>query len=294
MKLVLPAEISLLAAVRDLVPGASNRTLRQLLQHGRVRVNGTAWKIASQRLLPGDVVEIVAHGDPRPTLSGLQIVYEDTDILLVEKPAGLLTVATAHEQEKTSYAYLRQYLKECNPKQKLFIVHRLDKFVSGVLVFAKSEPVQEKLQTLFSRHDIRRKYWAIVQGNAKQDHGTIRSYLAENRARRMHSIEDGSEGKLAVTHYHVLRRFPQLTSLEVMLETGRKNQIRVHLSEMGHPIVGDRAYGSTINPLGRMGLHAYLLGFNHPVTGAAIEHKTKIPAEFARYLPHRFSSSGEK
>ncbi len=277
-----------------MVPGASHRTLRQLLQHGRVRVNGAASKIAAQRVVPGDVVEIVAQGDPSPTVSGLQIVFEDKDILLVEKPAGLLTVATAHEQEKTAYAYLRQYLKKCNPKQKLFIVHRLDKFVSGVLVFAKSEPVQAKLQTLFSRHNIRRKYWAIVEGRVEKDHGTIRSYLAENRARRMHSIQDGSDGKLAVTHYRVLRRFPQLTALEVTLETGRKNQIRVHLSEMGHPIVGDRAYGSTVNPMGRLGLHAFLLGFSHPVSGTAIEHKTRIPPEFARYLPRGPSSKAAK
>ncbi len=294
MKLVLPTESTLLAAVRQLVPGASNRTLRLMLQHGRVRVNGTATKVAAQQVIPGDVVEIVAQGDPRPTPSGLRIVLEDKDILLVEKPAGLLTVATAHEQEKTAYAYLRQYLKESNPRQKLFIVHRLDKFVSGVLVFAKSELVQAKLQTLFSGHNIRRKYWAIVQGSIAQNHGTIRSRLAENRAGRMHSTQDESEGKPAVTHYRVLRRFSQLTALEVTLETGRKNQIRVHLAEMGHPIVGDRAYGSTVNSMGRLGLHAFLLGFNHPVSGASIEHTTEIPPEFVRYLPRGTSGKAAK
>lgn len=257
-----------------------------MLQHGHVRVNGTAAKVAARRLVPGDVVEIVNQGDPRSAAPGLRIVYEDNDILLVEKPVGLLTVATAHEQEKTVYAYLRQYLKECRPrKQRLFIVHRLDKFVSGVLVFAKSEPVQARLQTLFSGHNIRRKYWAIVQGRVGKDRGTIRSYLAENQAGRMHSIQNGSGGKLAVTHYRVLRRFPQLTALEVTLETGRKNQIRVHLAEMGNPVAGDRAYGSTVNPMRRLGLHAFLLGFTHPTTGAAIEHKTSVPPEFARYLP---------
>ncbi|MBZ5497595.1 MAG: RluA family pseudouridine synthase [Acidobacteriia bacterium] len=285
MKLVLPTERSLLEAVRVLVPGASNRTLRQLLQHGRVRLNGETSKIAARRVAPGDRIEIVAQGSSPPPVHGLKIVYEDKDILLVEKPPGLLTVATPHEQEKTAYAYLRQYVKERDARQKLFIVHRLDKFASGVLVFAKSEPVQTKLQSLFSSHNIQRKYWAVVEGHVSQNHGTIRSHLAENRARRMHSTEDESAGKEAVTHYRVLRRFPRLTTLEVTLETGRKNQIRVHLAEMGHPIVGDRAYGSTSNPMGRLGLHAFLLGFRHPALGIPIRHETKAPPEFARYLP---------
>jgi 23S rRNA pseudouridine1911/1915/1917 synthase len=285
VRLVLAADSSLLEALRLVVPGASNRTLRLWLQHGQVRLNGETSKIADHRLNPGDVVEIVAQGDARLPVHGLKIVFEDKDILLVEKPVGLLTVATRHEQERTAYAYLRQYLKECNPKQKLFVVHRLDKFASGVLVFAKSEAVQGRLQALFSSHNIKRKYWAIVEGRVKQDRGTIRSHLAENRAKRMQSIEDATVGKEAITHYRVLRRFPQLTALEVTLETGRKNQIRVHMSESGHPIVGDRAYGSKMNPMGRLGLHAFLLGFQHPTQGTSVLHKTAPPSEFVRYLP---------
>jgi 23S rRNA pseudouridine1911/1915/1917 synthase len=284
VRLVLPAESSLLDAVRVLVPGASNRTLRQMLQRGQVHLNGKTVKIAGLRAEAGAVVEITAHGESRPLVHGLKIVYEDKDILLAEKPPGLLTVATAHERERTAYAYLRRHVKEQSPKQKLFIVHRLDKFASGVLVFAKSEPVQERLQGLFSSHDIQRRYWAIVEGRVRQDRGTVRSYLAENRAQRMHSVVDGSAGKKAVTHYRVLRRFPQVTSLEVTLETGRKNQIRAHLAELGHPIVGDQAYGSKLNPLGRLGLHAFLLGFRHPTLGTPILHKTGVPSGFGRYL----------
>jgi 23S rRNA pseudouridine1911/1915/1917 synthase len=285
VKIALPTEGTILEAVRILVPGASNRTLRQILEHGRVRLNGEIEKIASKRISPGDRVEVVAHGSASArNLHGLKIVFEDRDLLLVEKPVGLLTVATAHEHEKTAYQYLRQYVKDQDSRQKLFIVHRLDKFASGVLVFAKSEPVQGKLQNLFSRHDIERKYWAVVEGNVARAHGTIRNRLAENRAQRMHSTEDESEGKEAVTHYRVLRRFPQFTTLEITLETGRKNQIRVHLSEMGHPIVGDRAYGSKLNPMGRLGLHAFMLGFKHPTQGTPVRHQTAVPPEFARYL----------
>jgi 23S rRNA pseudouridine1911/1915/1917 synthase len=285
VKFVLPNESSLLEAVRLLVPGAPNRTLRQLLQHGCVRVNGETRKIAAQRVVPGDRVEIVTRGNSRLRVRGLRIVFEDKDILLIEKPVGLLTVATPHEQERTAYAYLRQYVKESNPGQRLFIVHRLDKFASGVLVFAKSETVQSKLQALFASHNIQRKYWAIVEGRVHRERGSVRSRLAENRARRMHSVEDEEGGKIVVTHFRVLRRFPQLTALEVILETGRKNQIRVHMAESGHPIVGDRAYGSTINPLGRLGLHAFLLGFQHPILGTPILQRTDPPPEFVRYLP---------
>jgi RluA family pseudouridine synthase len=284
VKLVLPIEGKILDAVRTLVPGASNRTLRQMFEYGRVRLNGQIEKIPSRRVAAGDVLEISAHGSARSDLHGLKIVYEDRDLLLVEKPSGLLTVATEHEHEKTAYAFLREYLKQQDTRQKLFIVHRLDKFASGVLVFAKSELVQSSLQNLFSRHDVERKYWAIVEGRVEKESGTLCSRLAENRARRMHSIEDDSKGKQAVTHFRVLRRFPQLTALEMTLETGRKNQIRVHLSEMGHPIVGDRAYGSKIDPMGRLGLHAFLLGFKHPTLGTRIQHQTEIPPEFARYL----------
>jgi len=285
VKLVLPAESTLLGAVRLLIPGASNRTLRQMLERGRISLNGKIHKVAAHRVFPGDRLEVLVRGESRAGLHGLKIVFEDNDLLLVEKPSGLLTVATMHERDRTAYAFLREHLKERDPRLKLFVVHRLDKFASGVLVFAKSEPVQSRLQELFSRHEIERRYWAIVEGRVARDQGTIRSRLAENPAQRMHSTKDAAKGKEAVTHYRVLRRFPQLTALEIRLETGRKNQIRVHLSEMGHPIAGDRAYGGTSDPMGRLGLHAFLLAFRHPGSAAPVRHQTGIPPEFARYLP---------
>jgi RluA family pseudouridine synthase len=255
-----------------------------MLSQGRVRVNGETCAVATHTVKAGDVLEIGARTAPVRLPSGLDILFEDGDILIVHKPAGLLTVATADEREQTAYFYLRQYLQSHNRRQRLFIVHRLDKFASGVLVFAKSAAVQSALQAIFSRHEITRKYWAIVEGKVAKDRGTIRSRLAENKAMRMHSTTDESWGKTAVTHFRVLRRSNKLSTLEVMLETGRKNQIRVHLSEMGHPIVGDRAYGSSQNPLGRLGLHAFQLGFNHPVTGEALLFQTEPPPEFRKYL----------
>lgn len=255
-----------------------------MLSQGRVCLNGEPCRIAAQKVHPGDSLEIGARRTPTRLPAGLEILYEDDDILVVQKPVGILTVATKDEREKTVYALLRGYVKDRHSRQKLFIVHRLDKFASGVLVFAKSENVQSILQGVFSRHEIQRQYWAIVEGRVEKTQGTIRSYLAQDKSLRMHSTSDRGRGKLAVTHFRVLRRFPKLSVLEVTLETGRKNQIRAHLSEMGHPIVGDRAYGSSQDPLGRLGLHAFKLGFSHPVKRAPLLFQTDPPQEFRRYL----------
>jgi 23S rRNA pseudouridine1911/1915/1917 synthase len=255
-----------------------------MLSQGRVTINGETCMVAAHQVRAGDAIEIGARRATAKAEGGLDIVYEDRDILIVHKPAGLLTVATDDEKERTAYAYLRRYIKAHNPRQKLFIVHRLDKLASGVLVFAKSGKVQSLLQDIFSRHDIDRKYWAIVEGVVSRNQGTIRSRLAEDRSMRMRSTRDDDKGKPAVTHFRVLKRLRDLTVLEVTLETGRKNQIRVHLSEMGHPITGDRAYGSTKNPLGRLGLHAFQLGFTHPLRGTPLLFQTEPPPEFRPYL----------
>jgi 23S rRNA pseudouridine1911/1915/1917 synthase len=259
--------------------------LRQMLELGRVSVNGVPCPFANHPVRSGDVLEIGPRRAPAKLQHGVEILHEDADILVIRKPAGLLTVATLDERERTAYSYLKNHLKEHNPKQKIYIVHRLDKFASGILVFARSEKVQSILQGVFSKHEIQRKYWAIVEGSVAQNQGTIRSYLAQDRSLRMHSTDDKRKGKSAVTHYRVLRRSRDITALEVTLETGRKNQIRAHLSEMGHPIVGDRAYGSTQNVLGRLGLHAFYLGFKHPAHGKPLVFQTGPPPEFIRYLP---------
>ena len=235
--------------------------------------------------LRGDLIEIGPRR-PRSTLpKGLEILFEDDVILVANKPSGLLSVATPDERNQTAYALLRRHLKERKSNETLYIVHRIDRYASGVMVFAKTAKVQLRLQELFSVHDIRRMYWAIVEGTVEQERGTIRSYLAENKAFRVRSVRDRKEGKPAVTRYCVLRRFPDISTLEVTLETGRKNQIRVHLSEIGHPVVGDRAYGCGKDPLGRLGLHAFHLGFVHPTRDVPVEFKAGPPPEFLPYLP---------
>jgi 23S rRNA pseudouridine1911/1915/1917 synthase len=254
-----------------------------MLSRRRVRVNGKVCKVASHTVKAGDLLEI-GKGEPPDRTRGIRIFFEDDHLLVVGKPAGLLTVATLHERERTVYAFLHNYLQAERRGQKPFIVHRLDRFASGLLVFAKAESIKHALQAQFQKHTIERKYWAIVEGAVGTPKGTLESRLAENRAGRMQSTDEPDAGKRAVTHYRVLSRFPSVTVLEVTLETGRKNQIRAHLSEIGHPIVGDRSYGSTTDPLHRLGLHAYLLGFEHPVTKKRLIFRSEPPPEFRKYL----------
>jgi 23S rRNA pseudouridine1911/1915/1917 synthase len=284
---VAPEPGLLLEALHTLVPGASRRTLRQMLAQGRVSLNGHPVRRADQRIEAGDRVEVGARIRARPEIDGLDIVYEDDALVVVEKPSGLLTVATPHEQEETAHARLRAYARERDPRAQVFVVHRLDRFASGLLVFACTPEVKERLQALFQAHAVERRYWAVVEGTIAEDRGTIRSRLVEGRDLRMRSTVEPGQGKAAVTHFRVLRRLPDVTALEVRLETGRKNQIRVHLAERGHPIVGDRTYGAALDPLGRLALHAFALGFAHPVTGAPLRFRSAPPPGFERYLPGR-------
>jgi 23S rRNA pseudouridine1911/1915/1917 synthase len=215
--------------------------------------------------------------------SGIRIIFEDKSVVVVEKPAGLLTIATDKEKSKTAYAVLRAYLQEKRAPEKLFIVHRLDREASGLLVFAKTTEAKERLQDQFKDHSAGRTYVALVEGVVKENDFTIRSYLAENAAYRVYSTNDRKAGKLAITHVRVLKRRPKATLVEVRLQTGRKHQIRVHLAEKGHPIAGDKSYGRGWNPLRRLGLHGARLEFKHPLTREVLRFDTPYPKSFETF-----------
>jgi len=212
----------------------------------------------------------------------LEVLAEDDSVIVIDKPAGLLTIATETEKTKTAYAILRAYLNNKKRPEKVFIVHRLDREASGVVVFAKSMQSKERLQDQFKDHSAGRRYVAVVEGRVKEDAFTVESYLAENAAYRVYSTRNRKQGKLAVTHVKVLKRGAKTSLVEVRLETGRKHQIRVHLAERGHPIVGDKAYGSAINPLRRLALHGAQLDFKHPATGERQSFRSAYPREFDR------------
>jgi 23S rRNA pseudouridine1911/1915/1917 synthase len=209
--------------------------------------------------------------------NGIRVVFEDDCVIVVDKPAGLLTMGTDSERKKTLYAALRAYLNSKRPSEKIFIVHRLDREASGLLVFAKTDQAKEHLQNQFKDHSAGRIYAAIAEGRVLPEQFTMRSILTENSAFRVYSTKNAGAGKPAVTHVRVVKRNARTSMLEVRLETGRKHQIRVHLAERGHPIAGDKVYGSRSNSLGRLALHGTQLEFEHPRTKQRLRFDSPCP-----------------
>ena len=211
-------------------------------------------------------------------------MFEDHDILVVSKINGLLTISTEREKEQTAYFLLTNYVKKGNErsKKRVFIVHRLDRDTSGVLVFAKTESAKRYLQD--SWQDFHKTYFAVVQGTLSEKTGEITSYLSESKSFRVKSVWDESKGKFAKTGYQVLRESASRSLLEIELFTGRKNQIRVHLSEAGHPVVGDKVYGKAERGIKRLALHAASLQITHPFTKEKMTFQSDMPAYFKTLL----------
>lgn len=211
---------------------------------------------------------------------GLSVLYEDHDILVIDKAPGLLTMSTDRKWDQTAYSLLTDYVRKGDSKSKkrIFIVHRLDKDTSGVLVFAKSEKAKRFLQDEWG--EFQKTYLALVHGRLEKKEGVISSYLAENRAHKMYSVRDRSKGKLAKTAYKILKESRRYSLLEVNLLTGRKNQIRVHLAEEGHPVVGDKLYGKKGTKAKRLGLHAATLRIQHPYTKEWMAFEARKPGFF--------------
>jgi len=217
---------------------------------------------------------------------GLSILYEDRDILVVDKISGLLTIGTEKVRENTAYYLLNEYVKKGNLKSKnrIFIVHRLDRDTSGVIIFAKHENAKNFLQDEWQGFE--KKYYAVINGTLAEKEGVITSYLAENSVHRMYSVADPEKGKLARTGYKVLKESGRYSLLEIDLLTGRKNQIRVHFSEKGCPVAGDKKYGKKERGIKRLALHAASLTILHPHTKEKMTFKTKIPDYFESLLIH--------
>lgn len=264
-------------------PESSRTTLRQMLQNDRVRVNSEIEHDAKRVLESGDVVDVGQKSTSASLPPELSILHEDDGVIVVVKSNGLLTVATERERETTAQAYLNAYLKE-KRQDRIHVVHRLDRETSGVLVFAKTFAAREALKEQFAAHSVDRMYVAVIEGRLDRREGTFRSNLLERSDLRMMSVDAHPDAKPAVTHYRTVASNARYSMLEVTLETGRKNQIRAHLSEAGHPIVGDQLYGSTVNPMGRLGLHAALLGFTHPTTEKRMQFTAPVPRVFRDML----------
>lgn len=261
----------------------SKTTVRSYLKNRQISINGIPTTQFDAKLKVNDIVDInlgIARNNFSHSM--LDIVYEDDYLLVVNKKNGLLTMATDRERKRTAYFILGEYLKAQDSKNRIFIVHRLDRETSGLVLFAKSMEIQHQLQQDWHNVVLERKYVAIVSGSPEHEEGEVRSYLKENKAFIVYSSQDPEGGDLAITHYKILKQSRTKSLLELELETGRKNQIRVHMKDLGCPIIGDKKYGGEPSEINRVALHANKIRFIHPVTKQEMLFDTGIPNRFSK------------
>lgn len=251
----------------------SKNSVKSLLHNEKVFVNGNMTTKYNYELNIGDVVEI-----REKVAKNIDIIYEDKDIIVINKPSGLLTVATEKEKNKTAYHLVMEYLKKKNKNNRIFIIHRLDKDTSGIIMFAKNERAKHLYQDNWNDIVKKRCYYAVIDGKMENKEGTIKSYLKEN-GNMVYSVKDRS-GKIAITEYKVLKERKNISLLDINLKTGRKNQIRVHMKENKTPILGDLKYGEKSKLINRLALHAYKLELINPVTKKLLTFEVNMPNEF--------------
>ena len=261
--------------------GISRNKVKALLTNRVVLVNNTITTQYNFELKKGMKVQISkAKNNSEFKNPLLKLVYEDPYLIVVEKKEGVLSVSTDHVKERTAQHILSEYVKRKHRGNRIFVVHRLDRETSGLLMYAKDEKTQHTLRDHWQEIVTDRRYVAIVEGDMERDFGTIESWITDQKYYVSSSPVDDGTGRYAVTHYKTIKLANGYSLMELDLETGRKNQIRIHMSELGHPVIGDERYGSKSNPLERIGLHAFKLGFYHPVTGEHMEFETPYPAKF--------------
>jgi len=276
MHLILKEDTYLLDVLIAMAPQCSKTTLRSWLKDGRVTVDGGVVKVGSTLVTLGQ--KVCVESKPQLIANKIRVIYEDNDLIAVEKPTGMLSVSTAFETSDTVFALLKATFRP----RTVYVVHRLDQDTSGVMLFALSEKAFIRLKEIFAAHDIERKYCAIVEGHMAEPKGSWQSYLYEDANYKVHTTNDPEKGRLAITHFKALNSTSKFSRLELTLETGRKNQIRVHCRDAGHAVVGDKKYGSSTDPIKRVCLHAFLLALNHPVTEKPLRFTSPIPSTFDR------------
>lgn len=274
MKFIAEKDGQLIDQLKEHNPSSSKNTLRSWIREGRISVDGIPAKQANMEISSGQSVALGSRKKFLPL--DIEVLFDDAHIVVINKPEGLLSVATDFDQENTVHAVLKDYYHN----RKVYVVHRLDQDTSGLMLFAFNEETYETLKKMFETHSIERRYCAIAEEHFDEKEGTWESYLYEDANYFVKSTDDHINGKKAITHYKVVGRSKRYTMLDLILETGRKNQIRVHASEAGHPIVGDKKYGAATNTIRRLCLHAYNLSFKHPQAGKVLSFRSPIPDKF--------------
>jgi 23S rRNA pseudouridine1911/1915/1917 synthase len=282
------SKCDLLPYLLSLPLGLSRKEAKDLLRFHAVQVHDKPPARHDTKLQAGDVVTIALRKHPRDAAlvtNRLKIVHLDDAIMVVDKPTGLLSMGSAREKEKTAHRILNEHLKALTNSrlQQIYIVHRLDRETSGLMVFARNVAVQAALQKNWKK--VTKKYLAVVEGVPAQAHGTLKDNLAETKSLMVHRVAQG--GEIAITNYRVIGRYGDRSLLELTLETGRRHQIRVQLAFRGHPIIGDEKYGARTDFARRLALHSYELRFPHPVSEAPMEFHSPLPSRLKELIAPR-------
>ena len=280
-------ELFLLSALELMYPESTKSKLRKMLTEGRVLVDSIPVFKAKEVLNEGNIVSVINRSEamkkspppePRKQFSKLKILFEDDEILVVEKPAGLLSVATDKLEKDTLHSRCVDYMKRKSTHAWSYIVHRLDRDTSGVMVFAKDSETKENLQNQFAQRNIERIYHALVEGMPECSEGTDTSWLVEDKHLHVKRVKKSFKGaKEAITHWSIEDSDDFVSLIEIKIETGRRHQIRMAMHYLGNPIVGDLTHGATTNPLNRICLHATALGFSHPSTNHFTLYESNVP-----------------
>ncbi|GGN92592.1 RluA family pseudouridine synthase [Saccharibacillus kuerlensis] len=274
-----PAE--LLAFLLEHMKGMGRNSVKSVLAHGQVRVDGTVVTLYNHPLEPGQTVVVgKERAKPKMKLSGMRILHEDDDVIVIRKEAGLLSMSASREEDNTVYRQLMGHIRQTNQQGRLFALQLLEKDASGVMLLAKTEAAKEALHEQWNTGTAKQSYMVLVEGKVKTESDTVTSWLRETKTMKMYASRKEGDGLHAVLHYKLLKSGSQMSLLEVTTETNRKNQIRAQFEDIGHPVVGDKKYGSTLRTLGRLGLHVHQLTFVHPTTGKTMKFDTEAPKPF--------------
>jgi 23S rRNA pseudouridine1911/1915/1917 synthase len=284
-------ETDLLTFCCEKIPKQSRHNVQRIIANHQVAVGGAPVSLFSYKLFPEDEVTISWDRITKHERHDLPIIYEDDDLIAINKPSGLLSTPSDREKGRTAYRLVSDYVTQKDRNNRIFVVHRLDEDTSGVLIFAKSFEVREALQNNWADIVTNRGYYAIVEGMDIPEEGVLKDYLAQDSTFQVYVVRNPAKGKLAITKYKKITAKAGYSLLDVHLETGRKNQIRVQLGNIGHYVIGDDRYGEPSNPLHRLGLHAYELDLKNPLNGKEYKFNAPMPPEFKKMF---FKSDQDK
>ena len=285
-KLTIKEDGTLLATAAALLPDHKPTKLKSMLRHNQLAVNGVPTTKFDQPVSAGDQLwvnfdrsfQVFSH--PR-----IKLIFEDNDIIVVDKGYGVLSTAAGKPSDDTVYNIVKKYARGFSDKANIYVVHRLDRDTSGLMLLTRTKQARDKLINNWNNMVVERKYIAVVEGKVEQKEGTVKSFLAENPdTYEMYSTDDKKIGRLAVTRYRVIKQGSRFAMVELEIKTGRKNQIRVHMHDLGNPVSGDRKYGGHPSPINRIALHATTLTIVHPITGKAVTFTSPIPENFNKMI----------